>query len=371
MNISALTRSTPYTLIKATISEWVDDGALRLSAALAYYSVFSIAPLLIIAVTIAGWAFGPDAVQGHLAGQLSAYIGAQAAEAVQSMVKSASSPDDTLLGGIIGGATLVLAASGIFGQLKDALNTIWDVKPKTGQAVMGFILARVLSLSMVLVIGFLLLISLLLTTVATAASGYLGRIFVIPPQLLSAAAFVISFTVVTILFAFIYKVLPDAKIQWRHVWVGAVITAILFEIGRFGLSFYLGRQSTVSSFGAAGSLVLLLMWVYYASCILLLGAEFTQVYAKSRGHVTEAEDDAEKAHEKTSPGMSEGEKDTGGDPAPILVPSPSGFKVIETWSPGSAAYHPESSYKTLRPLAELAAVTAATYALGVFLRRVK
>lgn len=284
MNLQAITGSRVFKLLKETFDAWMEDNALRLSAALAYYSIFSIAPLLVIAISVAGLVLGEEAVRGQLGAQLQGYIGAQAAGAVEGMVKSASKPSDGWLGASIGFVTLMLGASGVFAQLKDALNTIWEVKAKGGAGVWGFLRARLLNFGMVLVIGFLLLTSLLLTTAFAALSGYIERVIGLPPFIGVLVGFTISLALVTVLFAFIFKVLPDAQIEWRHVWIGAVVTALLFELGKFGLGFYLGRESTASSFGAAGSVVLLLLWVYYASCILLFGAEFTQVYARATGH---------------------------------------------------------------------------------------
>jgi membrane protein len=284
MDLHTLPGQRAFRLLKATFDAWSEDNALRLSAALAYYSIFSIAPLLVIAISIAGLVLGEEAVRGQLGPQLQGYIGAQAAEGVQALIKSASKPADSWMGAVAGFVTLLLGASGVFGQLKDALNTIWEVKVVSGSGVWRFIRDRLLSFGMVLVIGFLLLTSLLLTTTLAALSGYIERIIGLPAILSGAIGFVVAFGVVTLLFAFIFKVLPDAQVEWRNVWIGAAVTALLFEIGKFALGFYLGRESTVSSFGAAGSVVLLLLWVYYASCILLFGAEFTQVYARETGH---------------------------------------------------------------------------------------
>ena len=276
--------SRVFKLLKTTAQEWYKDKALRLSAAMAYYSIFSIAPLLVIALSMAGLVFGPDAVRGHLDEQLEAVMSPQAAESLQSMVKSASKPSDSILNAILGFGILLVGASGVFAQLKDALNTIWEVKEKPGSGgVMTFLRQRLLNFGMVLVIGFLLLTSLVLTTALAAVNGYFDRIFALPPAVWGVAAFLVSFSIVTLLFAFIFKVLPDAQIKWRHVWIGATVTAALFEVGKFALSWYLGRESTSSSFGAAGAVVLLLLWVYYASCILFFGAEFTQVYAREDG----------------------------------------------------------------------------------------
>jgi len=279
-------------LLKEMADDWMEDNVLRLSAALAYYSIFSIAPLLVIAVGIAGWVLGPDAVHGHLDDQLRGMMGPEAAKAVQSMVQSASKPSDSAWATAIGFLTLLLGASGVFGQLKDALNTIWEVKALRSSGLLGFVKERLLSFGMVLVIGFLLLTSLVLTTALAALMKYFGGMFPIPEAAVGITGFVVSAGIVTTHFALIFKVLPDANVCWRHVWIGAAVTALFFEIGKFLLGFYLGHQSTASSYGAAGSVVLVLLWVYYTSMILLTGAEFTRVYAKAAGHAIAPEGNA-------------------------------------------------------------------------------
>ena len=270
-------------MLKATFADWMEDKALRLSAAVAYYSIFSIAPLLVIAIGVAGLALGQEAVKGQLNQQLSQYIGGQAAQAVQSMVQSASKPSHGWIATILGFATLLLGASGVFGQLKDALNTIWEVQAKSGGGIKAFVRERLLSFGMVLVIGFLLLTSLLLSTFIAGLSGWLESKLPMPAFVWQVATFLVSFGIVTTLFAFIFKVLPDVKLAWRDVWVGAAVTALLFELGKLGLGYYLGKQGAESAYGAATAVVLLLLWVYYTSCILFFGAEFTQVYARERG----------------------------------------------------------------------------------------
>jgi len=260
----------------------MEDNALRLSAALAYYSIFSIAPLLVLAVGLAGWLLGDKAVSGHLSQELQGLVGYQAAQAMQTMIASASKPSQSFTATLVGLVTLLIGASGVFGQLKDALNTIWEVRPKPGLGVRAFVRERLLTFGMVLVIGFLLLVSLILSSFLNALSDWM-KAFLHLPDWLGGAGLIASFAIVTLLFALIFKVLPDVKIAWKHVWVGAATTAIFFELGKFGLAFYLGRESTTSSFGSAGSVVLLLLWVYYASCILLFGAEFTKVYAAAHG----------------------------------------------------------------------------------------
>ncbi len=352
MNLQTLTGNRVFKLLKATFDDWMEDNALRLSAALAYYSTFSIAPLLVIAISVAGLVLGEEAVRGELGQQLQSYIGKQAAEGVQSMVQSASKPSDGWLGATIGFATLMLGAAAIFGQLKDALNTIWEVKAKGGGGVWGFLRARLLNFGVVLVIGFLLLISLLLTTALAAMSGYVEHFIGVPPFVGVIVGFLISFGVVTTLFAFIFKVLPDVEIEWRHVWIGAAVTALLFELGKFGLGFYLGRASTASSFGAAGSMVLLLLWVYYASCILLFGAEFTQVYARETGHEIKPTAGAE-------PVTAEARAEQGLAPVatkPVASPQPLRIPVAAT--PAGA-----------NPLGMLLAVTGGAFLIGMIVRR--
>ena len=324
MNLHSIADHRIFRMLKATFDAWMEDNALRLSAALAYYSIFSIAPLLVIAISVAGLVLGEEAVRGQLGHQLEGYLGTQAAEGVQTLVKSASKPSEGWLGAIVGFATLLIGASGVFGQLKDALNTIWEVKSRGGAGVWGFIRERLLSFGMVLVIGFLLLTSLVLTTTLAALSGYFEQLVGIPPVVGALVAFAVSFGVVTLLFAFIFKALPDAQIEWRHVWIGAAVTALLFEIGKFGLGFYLGREGTASGFGAAGSVVILLLWVYYASCILLFGAEFTQVYARETGHDIQPSPNAvavtakERAQQGLVPAAALADPAT--PPKPLLIP---------------------------------------------------
>jgi membrane protein len=288
MSTISLSPGSIFKMLKQTFNDWLEDNALRLSAALAYYSIFSIAPLLVIAIGVAGLVLGDEARSGLLEKQMQAYVGEKAAEGMQEMVASASKPSHGVWATITGFGLLLFGASTVFAQLKDALNTIWEVKAKGGLGIWGFIRERLLSFSIVLVIGFLLLVSLL---AATAING-LGHFIPIHPVLLTLITLIISLAVETMLFATIFKVLPDAKIEWRQVWIGAAVTAVLFEIGKWFLGWYLGRQSGDSSFGAAGSVVLLLLWVYYASAILFFGAEFTQVYAAESGHQIEPKENA-------------------------------------------------------------------------------
>ena len=270
-------------VFKGAFHEFGEDKVLRLSAALAYYALFSLAPLVIIVIAVVGIVFGREAVQGQVQQQLSGFFGQQGAQTIESMVKAASKPSSSIIATIIGVVTLILGASGVFGQLQDALNTIWEVKPKPGRGFKGFIRDRFLSMSMVLGTGFLLLISMLLSAALSAVSGFMNNAFGVSPVIAEVLHLAVSLVVITLLFAMIFKVLPDANVKWNDVWVGAFFTALLFTLGKFLLGFYLGRESTASAYGAAGSLVIVLMWVYYSSIILFFGAEFTQVFAKERG----------------------------------------------------------------------------------------
>jgi membrane protein len=282
--MNPLTGVSALSLLKDTFNDWMQDKALRLSAALAYYSVFSIAPLVVIAIGIAGMVLGEESARGQVVETLKATVSPRAAQGVEELVKSVAKPGHGLMATVVGFATLMIGAGGVFGQLKDALNSIWEVKSITGAGIAGFFRERLLSFGMVLVIGFLLLVSLLATTAIASLSQFLVAAVGMPSFVWSTLNFIVSLVLETLLFAMIYKVLPDAKVEWRSVWVGAGVTAVLFELGKFGLSYYLGRESMASGFGAAGSIVLLLLWVYYASCILFFGAEFTQVYARAAGH---------------------------------------------------------------------------------------
>ncbi len=271
-------------LLKGTFAEWKEDNVPVLAAALAYYTVFSLAPLLIIAIAIAGAVFGEEAARGELVRQIQGLVGKEGAEAVQAMIENADKPNSGgAIATIIGVILLMLGASGVFGQLQSALNTIWEVKPKPGQGIRSFLVSRFLSFAMVLVIGFLLLVSLVLSSVLAAVSYFFNTLAPGLPMLGQVINFLISFGVITVLFAAIYKFLPDVEIPWKNLWIGAAVTAVLFNIGKLAIGLYLGNSSVGSAYGAAGSLVVVLIWVFYSAQILLIGAEFTQVYSKYRG----------------------------------------------------------------------------------------
>lgn len=268
-------------LLKETASEWLEDKATRLAAALAYYTIFSLAPLLVIAIGVAGLVFGHDVAGKQVIGQVQSAMGEQAGKAVGDMVNSASQPGSGGVGTILGILMLLFGAAGLFGQLQDALNTIWEVQPKPGQGIWGFIRQRFLSFTMVLGVAFLLLVSLMISAALTAIvslfgdwqAGIVGAI----------VNGVVSFVVITLLFAMIFKYLPDAKVAWSDVWLGAAMTALLFEFGKFLIALYVGHSGIASAYGAAGSLAVILVWVYYSSAIFLFGAEFTKVYSDKYG----------------------------------------------------------------------------------------
>jgi membrane protein len=278
-------------ILKETASEWMEDQAQSLGAALAYYTVFSLAPLLLIAIAIAGFFFGREAAQSQLFDQLRGLLGEASGKAMQDMVQNANTkPATGVMAALIGAVTLLFGASGVFGQLQASLNAIWGVQPKPGRGVLGIIQDRILSFGFILVVGFLLLVSLLFTATIALVGEWFGGMVPGMEALTQILNSVLSLALITLLFATIFKFLPDAKIAWHDVWIGAFITAVLFTVGKFALGLYLGKSGVASSYGAAGSLIVLLLWVYYSSQILFFGAEFTQVYANRFGsHVTPAD----------------------------------------------------------------------------------
>jgi membrane protein len=270
-------------LLKETFDEWNEDKASRLAAALAYYTIFSLAPLLIIAIAIAGSIFGEEAARGEIVGQIQGLVGRSGAEVIETAIENANKPATGTIASLISIVALLFGATGVFSQLRDALNTIWEVQPKPGRPLKGFIRQNILSFTMVLGIGFLLLVSLIISAVLAAINSYFSNLLPGFDLMWRIANFIISFGVTTLMFAMMFKFLPDAKITWGDVLIGAVITSLLFSIGRFLLGAYLGNGSFGSTYGAAGSLVVILAWVYYAAQILFFGAEFTQVYARKFG----------------------------------------------------------------------------------------
>ena len=278
-----------FTLLKQTFNEWLQDKAPQLGAALAYYTVFSLAPLILILLAIVGVIFrdDPAGAWDKITQQMGYFLDPSALQVVQGIAQKASQPGKSTIATIIGVALALFGATGVFGQLQDALNTIWGVKAKPAQGIFGFLRARFLSFAMVAGICFLLLVSLAIEALLKGFSHYVQSM--LPGGIVVAVGvyLIFDFAVVVILFAMIFKFLPDVRIQWRDVWIGAVITAILFLIGKWLLGLYLGSGAAGSAYGAASSLITLLLWIYYSSQILLFGAEFTQVYAQRAGRELE------------------------------------------------------------------------------------
>jgi membrane protein len=270
-----------WVLIKDTISGFIEHEDLTRGAAIAYYTIFSIAPLLIIVIAIAGLVFGHNAAEGAIVGQLTGLIGKQSAEILQSMIQSASHRGAGILATIIGIGTLLLTATGVFTEIQSALNAIWRAAPSAGFSQL--VRARLLSLGLVATLGFLMLVSLVVSAGLTALGSYLSDLFPGGSLLMSLLNSTISLLLISALFAAIYKILPDKPISWRDVAVGSVVTAILFTIGKSLIGLYIGSSSVASSYGAAGALLIFLLWVYYSAQIFLLGAEYTRAYTETHG----------------------------------------------------------------------------------------
>jgi membrane protein len=271
-----------WALIRESVWEWIGDRASRKGAALAFYTVFSLAPILILAIAIAGLVFGQDAARGEIYAQVRDLLGPDGAQAVQAMVMNASRPGAGIAATLVGVVTLFVGATTALAELKDGLDQIWDVPPERTSGFWYFVRKRVLSIGVILSIGFLLLVSLVFSAVLSALARRWGATDA-TGAVLESVNFVFSFALVTILFAMIYKILPSARIAWRDVVVGSVVTALLFSIGKYAIGVYLGNSAITSSYGAAGSVILILVWVYYSAQIFLLGAEFTKVYAHRYG----------------------------------------------------------------------------------------
>lgn len=269
-------------LLKDTYSKWSDHKAPRLGAAVAFYSLLSFAPLLILIAAVIALVFTKDAAHKALVDQARQMIGDRGAATVESLLVNAQKPSSGILASIIAFVTLLFGASGVFMELRDALNIIWDAKPQTAGGWKAMVKDRLFSFGMVLSIGFLLLVSLLLSAALAFAGKFFDQIVPIPPAILEAVNFLVSFLVITVLFALMFKFVPAVHIAWRDVLVGAVGTALLFTIGKFLLGLYLGKASVGSAYGAAGSLVAIIVWVYYSAQIFFFGAEFTRVYSDAR-----------------------------------------------------------------------------------------
>ena len=313
-----------WALLKDTFAAWSHDKVPRHGAALAYYTVLSLVPLLVVIIAMIGLIFGREAAQGYILEQIGSLVGPQSAAAIKEMIQRASEPSTGIVATLIAGVTLLAGASGVFAQLQDSLNSLWGVEPKEGRGIWGVIRDRFLSVGALLGTGFLLLVSLVLSAAVSAVGKWFGGWLPAPEVGLQALELVISLGVITGLFALIFKVLPDAKVTWSDVWIGALLTALFFTIGKFAIGLYLGKSDVGSAYGAAGSLVILLVWVYYSAQILLFGAEFTQVYANTLGSRIVPSDNAvvaDPAKAKESGGPSQRGPKTAADKSQATIPA--------------------------------------------------
>jgi membrane protein len=277
MNIKAI-----YRVGKDSVLAWVDDYAPSMGAAIAYYTVFSMAPLLVIAIAIAALVFGQEVAQHDVLEQLRGLLGDQGAKAIEAMLEAAQKPKQGALASVLSVITLVIGATGVFNELESDLNRIWKTQGPEGSGLWHLLRTRLLSFGMVIAIGFLLLVSLVVSAGLAAWGRYWGNLFPGMEVLLHAVNSLVSIAVITALFALMYKFLPSVKLRWRQVWVGALVSAVLFTIGKFAIGLYIGKSGVASSYGAAGALVILLLWVYFSAQIFLLGAEVIKVASGSR-----------------------------------------------------------------------------------------
>jgi membrane protein len=266
-------------LLFESIKAWIDHRASSRGAALAFYTLFSMTPILILAIAIAGYFFGAQAAQGEIIGQIQGLVGPNGAQAVQALLAAARNPLSGLVATLVATVLLLIGATSVFAELKGSLDEMWGVTPSKHSAFTVLLKTRFLSFSLVLVLAFLLLISLVISAALAVLERYVGTFWSSSMMVLSAVSQIISFSVIASLFAVIYKMLPDAPLSWRDVWIGAVFTAALFSLGKYAIGLYLGNSGVASGFGAAGSLIALLLWVYYSAQIFFFGAEFTRQYA--------------------------------------------------------------------------------------------
>jgi membrane protein len=275
--------SETWQLLKVAFAGWWNDRAMSLGASIAFFTVFSLAPMLLAAIAVAGLAFGREAAQGAIVAELGGMIGTNEASALEAMIASASNVGSGIIGMTIGIFTFLLLVTGAVVELQDNLNIIWKAKPPASYGVMSFVRTRLISLALVLGIGFLLLVSLVIDTGVTAVGSYLEANFSGATIILRFLNSLVAFAVATLLFAMIFKLLPSVDLQWSDVWTGSLVTALLFTLGKFLIGYYLGKSNVASSYGAAASIITILLWIYYSSLILLFGAEFTKAYAENRG----------------------------------------------------------------------------------------
>lgn len=267
----------------ATVTEWIDDRASSKGAALAFYTLFSIAPILVLAIALAGYFFGAEAAEGELVTQLRGLIGQDGAEAVQAMLAAARDKESGLISTIVATVLLIIGATTVFAELKISLDELWEVRAQAESGLWAMIKTRLLSFGIVLVLGFLLMVSLVVSAVLGVLQNYIGNLWGFSTELFCVISWLFTFFVIAFLFAVIYKMLPSIPLSWRDVWIGSLATAGLFILGKSLIGVYLGNSEVTSSFGAAGSVIALMLWVYYSASVFFLGAEFTRIYAQRFG----------------------------------------------------------------------------------------
>jgi membrane protein len=304
-----------WNLVKTAVQSWIDDYAPSMGAALAYYTLFSVAPLLLIVISVAGLVFGQDAARGEIVSQLQSLMGNDAAKAVEGLLASVNQPSKGVLSTIVGVVVLLIGATTVFGELQDALDRIWRAPARKKAGLWGLLRARVLSFGLILGVGFLLIASLVVSAALSALGKWWAPVFGGWEVLAQVVNFAVSFGLITAIFAMIYKIMPRVHIQWHDVWIGSAVTALLFTIGKFLIGLYIGRSGVASGFGAAASLVVLLIWVYYSAQIFLLGAEFTWAYAHAHGSL--------KGQPIPARAGTAAEAKTGATPTPARAPAPS------------------------------------------------
>jgi membrane protein len=277
-----MSAKTLFQILQATFASWNRHEAPRLGAALAFYTILSLSPLVIIVLALAGLVFSRSTAQGHILSQVQGMIGPDGGKAVESMLANAQRPAAGILGTIVGLLSLLFGASGVFTELRSALNLIWEVTPEKTSGVVGLLRERFFSFGMVLSIGFLLLVSLVVSAVLAAIGKFFGGLLPVPSPVVAVLNFFLSYLGVAVLFGLIFRLVPEAKVRWRNVWLGALVTALFFSIGKTLIGLYLGKSSVGSAYGAAGSVIVVIVWVYYSAQIFFFGAEFTHAYTKRR-----------------------------------------------------------------------------------------
>ena len=367
-----------YQLAKKSVMAWIDDYAPSMGAAISYYTVFSIAPLMIIVIAVAGFVWGREAVQGEIVGQLSGLVGQEGAQGIQALIESANQPTKGLVATAISIVVLVIGATTVFAELQSSLDRIWRAPkaPPQASGIWAWVRSRLLSLGFILGLGFLLLVSLVSSAGLAAVGSWASGLLPGWETLLYVINIVFSIGIATVLFAMIFKVMPQVKVGWRDVWTGAFVTAVLFEVGKWLISLYIGKSSVTSSFAAAGSLVVLLVWVYYSAQIFLLGAEFTWVYANEHGSLAGDRKASAAAVPAESPGIASGQ-DKPGKPA-VKLPEPPRRSHLDIIRPFSSLPTPVTrevasetpGHPSLKQRAIVYAGSAAAYlALRVLLKR--